>query len=99
MASKLRESGKLGREVPLEEVTRFVPGVDVVAAFEPKRNEGFAMKPVGELYVPPYEKGNHGWWPGLADGRAAMVLWGRRVQKSQTPAIALESVAARFAEL
>ncbi len=98
-AKTLRESGKLGREVPLDEVRRFVPGADVVAAFEPKRNEGFAMQPGADLYVAPHEKGNHGWWPGLADYRAAMVLWGAGVKRSATPAVPMESVAARFAEI
>ena len=99
VAAKLRESGKLGREVPLDEVRRFAPGADVVAAFEPKRNEGFAVKPGKELYVPPYEKGNHGWWPGLADYRAAMVMSGKGVKRGQTPAVPMESVAARWAEI
>lgn len=99
IAAKLRESGKLGREVPLDEVQRFVPGADVVVAFEPKRNEGFAMKPGGELYVPPYEKGNHGWWPGLADYRAAMVVWGKGVKPAKTPAKPMESAATTFAEI
>jgi hypothetical protein len=99
VAAKLRESGKLGREVPLEEVRRFAPGADVVAAFEPKRNEGFAMKPGQGLYVPPYEKGNHGWWPGLADYRAAMVMSGKGVKRGTSPAVPMESVAARWAEI
>jgi len=99
VASKLRASGKLGREVGMEEVRKFVPGADVVAAFEAKRNEGFAMKPGMDMYVPPYEKGNHGWWPGLADYRAGMVLWGARVKRGKTPAVAMESVAQRFAQI
>jgi predicted AlkP superfamily pyrophosphatase or phosphodiesterase len=99
VAATLRASGKLGREVPLDEVKRFVPGAEVVAAFEPKRNEGFARKPGGELYVPPYEKGNHGWWPGLEDYRAGMVVWGKGVKRAKTPAVPMESVAARLAEI
>jgi hypothetical protein len=99
VAAKLRASGKLGREVPRAELERFVPGTKYLAAFEPKRNEGFGRQPGGELYLPPHEKGNHGWWPGLRDYRAAMVLWGPGVKAGQTPAIAMESVAARFAAI
>jgi len=99
VAAKWRDTGLLGREVPIDEVRKFEPGADVVAAFEPKRNEGFAMKPGAELYVPPYEKGNHGWWPGLSDYRAAMVMWGPGVKKGVTPAVPMESVAGRLAAI
>lgn len=99
VAAKLRASGKLGREVPAAEVAKFIPGAKYAAAFEPKRNEGFGRQPGGELYLPPHEKGNHGWWPGLSDYRAAMVLWGPGVKAGQTPAIPMESVAARFAAI
>ena len=96
---RLRESKLLGREVPMSEVLRFAPDAKVVAAFEPKRNEGFANKPGNDLYVAPYEKGNHGWWPGLDDYRAGFLLWGSGIQAVKTPALPMESVAKRFAEI
>lgn len=99
VAAKWRGTGQLGREVPIDEVRKFEPRADVVAAFEPKRNEGFAMKPGAALYVPPYEKGNHGWWPGLSDYRAAMVMWGPGVKKGVTPAVPMESVAGKLAAI
>lgn len=98
-ARTLRASGKLGREVPMEEIKRFMPEVPVVAGFEPKRNEGFAMKPGGELYVAPYEKGNHGWWPGLADYRAGCVFWGPGIAKRWGSEMPMEAVAGRLAEI
>jgi hypothetical protein len=70
-----------------------------LAAFEPRRHEGFANKPGEPLYVAPYEPGNHGWWPGLADYRAGYVLWGRGISPRRTPALPMESVAARLAAL
>ncbi|MBZ2183393.1 MAG: ectonucleotide pyrophosphatase/phosphodiesterase [Bryobacter sp.] len=98
-ARRVRESGKLGREVPEEERERFMPGVKAAAGFEPKRNEGFAMKPGGELYVAPYERGNHGWWPGLADYRAGCVFWGEGIRAGRRPEMPMEAIAGRLAGL
>lgn len=99
VAARLRESKLLGREVPRSEVLHFAPEAKFVAAFEPKRNEGFANKPGNDLYVAPYEKGNHGWWPGLDDYRAGFLLWGPGITAGKTPALPMESVAKRFAEI
>jgi hypothetical protein len=98
-AAWLRSSGRLGREVPAEELRRFAPELKALAAFEPRRHEGFANKPGEPLYVAPYEPGNHGWWPGLADYRAGYVLWGRGISPRQTPVLPMESVATRLAAL
>jgi hypothetical protein len=98
-ARRVRESGKLGREVPAEERERFMPGVKAAAGFEPKRNEGFAMKPGGGLYEPPYERGNHGWWPGLADYRAGCVFWGEGIRAGRRPEMPMEAIAGRLADL
>lgn len=98
-AAWLRSSGRLGREVPADELRRFAPELKALAAFEPKRHEGFTSKPGEPLYVPPYEPGNHGWWPGLADYRAGYVLWGRGITPRQTPALPMEAVATRLAAL
>lgn len=99
VAKRLRDSALLGREVPLSEVLRFMPEAKLVAAFEPKRNEGFASKAGDALYVAPYEKGNHGWWPGLEDYRAGFVLWGSGIAAGTKPALPMESPARRFAEI
>ena len=97
IAKKWRDSNLLGREVPLAEVQRFIPDAQVAAAFEPKRNTGFASKPTTDLHVPPYERGNHGFWPGLDDYRAAFVLWGHGIKPSKSPAIPIEDAAHRLA--
>ena len=99
VAKRLRASKLLGREVPQSELLQFVPEAKVAAAFEPKRNEGFANRSGDELYVPPYERGNHGWWPGLANYRAGFLLWGSGIAAGTKPALRMESVAKRFAEI
>jgi hypothetical protein len=74
----------------------------VASAFEPKRNEGFGYGQAGAdqpLTLPPYEKGNHGWWPGLSDYRAAFVLWGPGVKKGNSPELRMEDSAHRFAAI
>lgn len=99
VAVRLRASKLLGREVPRSEVLHFAPEAKFIAAFEPKRNEGFTNKPGDVLYVAPYEKGNHGWWPGLDDYRAGFLLWGAGITAGKTPALPMESVAQRFAAI
>jgi hypothetical protein len=100
-AARVRESKLLGREVPMAEILKFAPEAakrGVVTAFEPKRNEGSTMgRPDQPLHVPPYEKGNHGWWPGLADYRAAFLLWGKGIAKGTKPEMQMEDAAAIFA--
>jgi hypothetical protein len=103
VASAMRASKLLGREVPMAEILKFAPEAakrKIVTAFEPKRNEGFtggqATQP---LHVPPYEKGNHGWWPGLADYRAAFLLYGRGIQRGTKPEMPMEDAAAIFARI
>lgn len=101
VAARMRASGLLGREVPKDEILRFVPDAKaVVAAFEPKRNEGFWNgRPDQPLHIPPYERGNHGWWPGLSDYRAGFVMEGPGVKAGRSPEMAMEAAAGRFAQV
>ncbi len=101
-AQRLRDSRLVGREVPMTEILRFAPDAarrKVVAAFEPKRNEGFAMDTGPELYIKPREAGNHGFWPGLEDYRSVLILAGPGIAPGKKPEVAIESVAARLAAI
>ncbi len=102
-AEKLEKSGYLGRKVPPGEVARFAPEMSkgMVAAFEPKRHEGFQYGGAGatKLAMPPHEIGNHGFWPGLSDYRAAFLLWGEGIAPAKLPAMPMEDAAAKFASI
>ncbi|MDX2268265.1 MAG: ectonucleotide pyrophosphatase/phosphodiesterase [Bryobacter sp.] len=101
---RVLQSGILGREVPREEIAKFAPeqlGPNFLGAFEPKRNEGFAYGALAntELYLPPHEKGNHGFWPGLPDYRSVFVLWGPGIRPAKKPEMRMEEIAPRYAEI
>ena len=101
-AQKLRSSNRLGREVPRAELLHFAPEVEqrkIVAAFEPKTNEGFAVGSNPELYLKPHEAGNHGFWPGTADYRSSLILFGPGIAAGITPEAPIESIAPRLASI
>jgi hypothetical protein len=97
-------SGLLGREVPRAEIERYAPeqlGPNFHGAFEPKRYEAFAYGPqrTTELYLPPHEKGNHGFWPGMSDYRSIFLLWGKGITPQRTPEMRMEAIAPRLASI
>lgn len=101
-AQKLRASNRLGREVPRAELLHFAPEAEqrkIVAAFEPKTNEGFAMSSSPELYLKPHEAGNHGFWPGMADYRSSLILSGPGIAPGKKPEAPIESIAPRLASM
>ncbi|WP_031499973.1 ectonucleotide pyrophosphatase/phosphodiesterase [Bryobacter aggregatus] len=99
-ADAMRASKELGREVPNRELLHFAPEAakqGIVAAFEPKRHQAFTNTASQSLHMPPHERGNHGFWPGLEDYRAAFLLWGAGIDPALQPAAPMESAAERFA--
>lgn len=101
VAQRLRDSKLLGREVPMEEILDFAPEAaqqKVVAAFEPKTNESFAIG-AAELYSAPHERGNHGFWPGTVDYRSVLILTGRGFNAESRPEAGIESIASRLARI
>jgi predicted AlkP superfamily pyrophosphatase or phosphodiesterase len=100
---KLAKSDYVGRRVPREEILKFAPDMnrkEIFAAFEPKRHEAFLGMPgLKSLSNPPHEIGNHGFWPGLSDYRSVFLLWGPGIRARQLPAMRMESIAPRLAQI
>ena len=88
----------IGREIPHEELVRYAPNLkDSVAAFEPAEHVMFGPTKNGELLGPPYEKGNHGFWPLRANYRSIFVLYQSGAQHAAEPEMPMLNVAARLA--
>jgi predicted AlkP superfamily pyrophosphatase or phosphodiesterase len=88
----------IGREIPHEELVRYAPDLrDSVAAFEPADHVMFGPTKNAEFSGPPYEKGNHGFWPLRADYRSVFVLYGRGVQHAVEPEMQMLDIAGRLA--
>ncbi|GAB4372505.1 MAG: ectonucleotide pyrophosphatase/phosphodiesterase [Bryobacter sp.] len=101
---KIEKSGFFGSMATKAEVAMFAPEMasgNFHGAFLPKRNEGFGYvpRPGGDLYLPPHEKGNHGFWPGLPDYRSVFVLWGPGIRPAKKPEMRMEEIAPRYAEI
>jgi predicted AlkP superfamily pyrophosphatase or phosphodiesterase len=90
----------IGRRIPSEEWTRFLPGTPVpLAAYEPADRFAFAPQPLKERYGKPYEIGTHGLWPGRPGYRAVFLLWGPGVRAAKLPEMPMTDIAPRLAEL
>jgi predicted AlkP superfamily pyrophosphatase or phosphodiesterase len=88
----------IGREIPHEELVRYAPELkDSLAAFEPAEHAMFGPTKNAEFSGPPYEKGNHGFWPLRADYRSVFVLYGPGVQHTVEPEMQMLGIAARLA--
>ncbi len=89
----------VGREVPAEEIEKFLPERQApLAAFEPAEHAMFGQDQKSrELTMTPREKGGHYFWPGRPDYRATFVLWGPGIAAGTTPEIPMTAIAARFA--
>lgn len=94
-ATKLRGAAGVGREIPREEFHRFAPQIkDAVAVFDSAPHVQFVINPVvTETELPPYEKGNHGLWPGRADYRSVFVLSGAGVSRKALPEVDMLQIA------
>lgn len=91
----------VGREVPRAEVARFAPFLtDFEAAYEPAPHRQFTFNLSSEeLYLPPYEKGNHGQWPLRADYRSTFVLHGPGSRARKLPEMDMLDIAGRLARV
>jgi len=89
----------IGREVPREEIDRFLAGSPVaMRVFEPAEGCLFRSgKPDGDLIAKAPEAGGHGHWPTRY--RASFVLWGPGIAKQKVPGFDMREVAARWAKI
>ena len=81
-----------GRQVPVEEIRRFLPEATFKTAWEPAEGvlftEGVGGKSSG---------GVHGLWPGRPDYRATFVLWGPGVRREKLGEMSMLDFTGRFA--
>jgi predicted AlkP superfamily pyrophosphatase or phosphodiesterase len=88
----------IGAEIPRSELLQYAPKLsDVAAAFQPAEHVMFGPADHGPYFTPPYEKGNHGFWPTRGDYRSVFVLWGPGVARGQLGEIQLISIAGQLA--
>ena len=93
-----KPGGDVGREIPHDELVRYAPGLaNVTAAFEPVDHVMFGREETGPAHTPPYEKGNHGFWPLRHDYRSVYLLYGPGVKKETLPPLEMISLEARLA--
>ncbi len=94
-----RKTGGVGREVPAAEVSRFAPVLTgYTAAFEPAPHHQFGFSLASkDLYLPPYEKGNHGQWPLRENYRSTFVLYGPKIRAQKTPELDMLDIAGKLA--
>ncbi|MBV9033422.1 MAG: alkaline phosphatase family protein [Acidobacteriaceae bacterium] len=86
------------REIPHEELVRYAPDLkDSAGVFEPVEHVMFGVNKNGDFAGPPYEKGNHGFWPLRADYRSVFVLYGRDVRHGTEPEMQMVDIAGRLA--
>ncbi len=90
----------IGREIPHAELVEYAPKLgDVVAAYEPADHVMFGPASTGEYFTPPYEKGNHGFWPKRTDYRSVYLVSGPGVQPGAEPEMEMIQIAPRLAKL
>ncbi|MBI3683575.1 MAG: alkaline phosphatase family protein [Acidobacteria bacterium] len=88
----------VGREIPKEEITRFTPRIQAVAAFEPPPHTLFGAasdKPLVKQKV----RGEHGLWPGRKDYRSVFALWGSGIKTRKLPEMSMLEIAPRLAAI
>ena len=69
----------------------------MAAVFESSDHVMFGPADHGPYFTPPYEKGNHGFWPTRHDYRSVFLLWGPRVHAEQQGEMQLISIAGQLA--
>lgn len=101
-AAKLEElrqdpANGIGRRIPREEWTRFLPGSpEPVAAFEPADRFLFSPQPTAGPYGKPYEIGTHGLWPGRPGYRSVFLLWGPGIAPARLPEMSILDIYPRL---
>jgi predicted AlkP superfamily pyrophosphatase or phosphodiesterase len=90
----------IGREIPREEWTRFLPNTPLpLAAYEPADRFQFSPQPTGGPYGKPHEIGTHGLWPGRPDYRSVFCLWGPGIQPAKLPAMSMLEIYPRLVKI
>jgi hypothetical protein len=90
----------LGREIPHDELVQYAPGLaSVVAAFEPAGHVMFGQAGEGDYFTPPFEKGNHGFWPARKDYRSVFLIFGPGIPSGSEPEMQMIDIAPRLARL
>ncbi|MBV9083232.1 MAG: alkaline phosphatase family protein [Acidobacteriaceae bacterium] len=90
----------IGREIPHDELVRYAPDLaNMVAAFEPAEHVMFGFADKGEYFTPPYEKGNHGFWPTRPDYRSVFLVTGPGIAAGSEPQMQMLQIAGRLAAL
>jgi predicted AlkP superfamily pyrophosphatase or phosphodiesterase len=90
----------IGREIPRAELMQYAPRLSsVVAAFEPAEHVMFGQAESGEYFTPPYEKGDHGFWPTRRDYRSVFLISGPGIPGGAEPEMQMIDIASRLARL
>ncbi|MGA7712146.1 MAG: ectonucleotide pyrophosphatase/phosphodiesterase [Rhizomicrobium sp.] len=90
--------GDVGREISHDELVRYAPALgDAVAAFEPADHVMFGRETTGPVHTPPFEKGDHGFWPLRHDYRSVFLLYGPGIKAEHLPALEMISLEDRLA--
>ncbi len=88
----------IGAEIPRAELQQYAPQLTkYTAAFTPVEHVLFGDATSGPYLTNPAEKGNHGFWPTLADYRSVFILWGNAVQPVQLPEMQMIEIEPRLA--
>ena len=88
----------VGREIPHDELVRYAPALaDAAAAFEPADHVMFGRETTGPVHTPPFEKGEHGFWPLRHDYRSVFLLYGPGIKAKHLPALEMISLEDRLA--
>lgn len=88
------------REIPRAELVEYAPKLsDVVAAYEPADHVMFGPGSTGEYFTPPYEKGNHGFWPTRTDYRSVYLVSGPGVDPGVESEMQMIQIAPQLAKL
>ena len=88
----------IGAEIPRSELLAYAPKLGhAVAAFQPADHVMFGSAEKGEYFTPPYEKGNHGFWPTRPDYRSVFLIWGPGVARGNAGEMQLIHIAGELA--
>jgi predicted AlkP superfamily pyrophosphatase or phosphodiesterase len=105
IAALLRQSARkpetgIGREIPHEELVQYAPQLSsMIAAFEPAEHVMFGAAAKGPYFVPPPEKGNHGFWPLRRDYRSVFAIFGPGIKPGVEPEIQMTAIAGLLSAL
>jgi hypothetical protein len=90
----------IGREIPRDEILRYAPNLSsVAAAFEPAEHVMFGQAERGEYFTPPFERGNHGFWPTRQNYRSVFLISGPDIPGGEEPEMEVVDIASCLARL